>query len=304
MNGRSISVSIVVAVVNEQGNVSELYRRLRASLPISDWELCFVDDGSTDRTVAEIRDIARDDQRVSLVQRSTRSGTASAQYAGFGQCQGLVTLIMDGDLQHRPEEAWALVEPCLGGRATVSVGSRYLDGTTPVQRTFGRALISRGAELAVRLLSRKARHLSDPLSGFFAYRSSVLPRSGLEVRGAKFLYFPLQFAPDGRVAQLPMHFDERTRGQSKILALRGRIFTALFSSLSSARRAHGNFARPTAFEPGPVPGGFGPPRRSGPVAPVAPRARVPGPVAGGRTANSPTGSVGSHTPSADPRSRP
>src|SRR5207244_5541133 len=58
-----MDVSVVVTVLNEEGAVEELYRRGAASLNGSDWEAVFVDDGSTDGTLAKIRAVHVQDER-------------------------------------------------------------------------------------------------------------------------------------------------------------------------------------------------------------------------------------------------
>jgi len=59
-----MDVSIVVTVLNEEGAVDELYRRVAASLNGSEWEAIFVDDGSTDGTFARLRALHEQDPRV------------------------------------------------------------------------------------------------------------------------------------------------------------------------------------------------------------------------------------------------
>src|SRR5688572_29534219 len=98
-------VSTVVPIFNEQANLPELRRRLAASLEATghDWEIVFVDDGSTDASGQLIRQFAREDERLRLVELSRNFGHQPAITAGIHEARGGCVILIDGDLQDPPE---------------------------------------------------------------------------------------------------------------------------------------------------------------------------------------------------------
>ncbi len=69
-----------------------------------DYELVFVDDGSTDRTLRKLLDLDDPEQRVRIIKLWSNSGQTAGLAAGFDHCRGNVIISMDGDLQHDPSE--------------------------------------------------------------------------------------------------------------------------------------------------------------------------------------------------------
>jgi polyisoprenyl-phosphate glycosyltransferase len=105
-------ISIIVPVFNEEENLPELYRRIsgvmkRVELP---FELVFVDDGSTDRSLNLIVEFSDKDKNVKVVQLSRNFGHQVAILAGIDHAHGEAVIMMDGDLQHPPE----LIEKLIG----------------------------------------------------------------------------------------------------------------------------------------------------------------------------------------------
>ncbi|HUK11857.1 MAG TPA: glycosyltransferase family 2 protein [Thermoanaerobaculaceae bacterium] len=98
-------LSIVVPLLNEEGNLPELYRRLDATLSglVASHEIVLVDDGSTDTTWSMIRDLAARDPRVKGVRFSRNFGHQMAFTAGLDHAGGSAVVIMDADLQDPPE---------------------------------------------------------------------------------------------------------------------------------------------------------------------------------------------------------
>jgi dolichol-phosphate mannosyltransferase len=102
---QSVIVSIVVPAFNEAGNLRQLYERLRSVLESAEWrfELIVVDDGSTDGTLAVVKEIRLRDPRVHYVSFSRNFGHQSALLAGLEVARGDVVISIDADLQHPPE---------------------------------------------------------------------------------------------------------------------------------------------------------------------------------------------------------
>ncbi|MGO9934319.1 MAG: glycosyltransferase family 2 protein, partial [Steroidobacteraceae bacterium] len=99
-------ISVVVPLYNEESNLSELLRRLRAGLESvagGPHEIVIVDDGSTDRTVEILQTEAQEDDRLVGIMLSRNFGHQAALTAGLDHASGDVTIVMDGDLQDSPE---------------------------------------------------------------------------------------------------------------------------------------------------------------------------------------------------------
>ena len=97
-------ISVLIPVLNETKGLDALLDRLRPILNrIGDWELVFIDDGSTDGTLAQIRALHDADARIKAISFSRNFGKEIAIAAGLRYVRGAATVIMDADLQHPPE---------------------------------------------------------------------------------------------------------------------------------------------------------------------------------------------------------
>lgn len=107
-----MKVSVVVPLYNEEENVQELYERLKQALDAlgstqpdyQDYEIVFVDDGSTDKTMELIEQIQKADPRLVALSFRRNFGQTAAFAAGFDYAQGDVIITMDGDLQNEPND--------------------------------------------------------------------------------------------------------------------------------------------------------------------------------------------------------
>ncbi|BDX36694.1 putative glycosyltransferase YkcC [Tenuifilaceae bacterium CYCD] len=100
-----IELSVVVPLFNEGEIISELYFRLTNSVKnvTDDYELIFVNDGSSDATLFRIVELANSDNRVKYINFSRNFGHQIAVTAGLDHCKGNAVVIIDGDLQDPPE---------------------------------------------------------------------------------------------------------------------------------------------------------------------------------------------------------
>lgn len=194
-------ISIVVPTHNEAGNVQVLYQRIAAvfqRLPDCDFELIFSDD-STDSTPEVIRAMREADTRVKLVRLSRRFGQSIAIAAGVDRTSGDAVVMMDADLQDRPELIPDLMELWRQGNEVVFVrrGSVSTSRLYPVMSFLFYRMLRKIASIDIpvdagefRLLDRKVVDYLKTLTEHTRYMRGVtmLPgfrRTSIEIQRAE-----------------------------------------------------------------------------------------------------------------------
>ena len=111
-NSTKAAISVVIPLYNEEKSLAELHNRITLSLQSlsSNYELIFVDDGSTDNSFSVIRDLHKRDDRVKAIRFRKNFGKASALSAGFKEAEGITIITIDADLQDLPEEIPILIK--------------------------------------------------------------------------------------------------------------------------------------------------------------------------------------------------
>ena len=212
-------VCVLVPTRNEAGNVGPLLARLGPVLAGLGGEVLFVDD-SDDHTPAAVAAAASAAAvPVRLLHRAPADrtgGLGGAVQEGLAAATAAWTVVMDGDLQHPPERVPDLIAAAERG-ADLVVATRYAgEGSARGLSSRFRGLASRGAGTAARMLFPRAlAGVSDPMSGFFAVRTTAVHPGDLRPRGFKILLELLVRNPGWRVAEVPFTFAERQHGRSK-----------------------------------------------------------------------------------------
>lgn len=111
MNEKQL-ISILIPVHNEEKNIPIIYKRIcEVMADISfDWELFFINDGSTDNSIAAIKNISLSDSRIKIIDFSRNFGKEMAITAGINHCNGSACIMIDGDLQHPVEKIPEFIE--------------------------------------------------------------------------------------------------------------------------------------------------------------------------------------------------
>lgn len=104
-------VSIVVPLMNEEDNVAQLCKELRAVMDAESlsYEVLIINDGSTDRTAARLLEEVGTDPRFTLIEFTRNFGQSAAMGAGFSMARGRIMVPMDGDLQNDPADIPSLI---------------------------------------------------------------------------------------------------------------------------------------------------------------------------------------------------
>ena len=133
-------LSVVLPVYNEERNVAAMAARLaEIATPFGSWELLFVDDCSTDRSLSEIKALAGRDQRIRFVAFTRNFGHQAALRAGLRYARGDAVILMDCDFEHPPELIPAMVAEWRRG-AKIVLTERT---AAPQQLSFLKSLSSR-----------------------------------------------------------------------------------------------------------------------------------------------------------------
>ena len=214
----SRSALVIVPTYNERGNLPTLVAGL---MRIPNVRVMVVDDQSPDGTGALADELAREyEGRVSVMHRTGRRGLGRSYIDGIKQAiTERVDVIgqMDADLSHDPAHLPDLIAAT--ERADVVIGSRYIPGGAIVNWPKRRQLLSRFANVYVRLITRLGAR--DCTSGYRCWRREALAALPLErfiSDGYSFLVEMLFVASrrGNRIAEVPITFVERRVGESKI----------------------------------------------------------------------------------------
>lgn len=132
-------VSLIIPVYNEEENLQDLYREVSRAMANQawQWELVFVDDGSSDGGLDIIRHLAEGDERVRYVAFARNCGQTAAFSAGFRFAAGDVLVTMDADLQNDPADIPALLDVYAQG-ADMVIGWRAKRQDSFVKRLASR----------------------------------------------------------------------------------------------------------------------------------------------------------------------
>lgn len=116
---KSVELSIVVPVRNEEAQILPFVNAVASVLTGVDFEIIFVEDGSTDGTWRAIRDLAAADSRVGGFRLSRNFGKEAALWLGIEAAAGAAVLVMDVDLQHPPQLIPRMLELWRSGSAKI-----------------------------------------------------------------------------------------------------------------------------------------------------------------------------------------
>jgi glycosyltransferase involved in cell wall biosynthesis len=201
-------VSVVVPLLNEEATIAELYRELEEALAQQelDWEVVFVDDGSTDGSYQELTRLHGAHLNVRVVRLRRNFGKAAALSAGVEAATGEIVVTMDADLQDDPAEIPHLIAKLDEGYDIVS--GWKCDRQDPVVRRF----VSRIYNTATRLATGVRLH--DMNCGLKAYRAEVFEH--VRLYGERHRFVPVLAHHQGfSVTELPVNHRPRLNGRSR-----------------------------------------------------------------------------------------
>lgn len=203
-----MTLSIVIPLYNEEDNIQILHERLKKALdPLeTEYEILFVDDGSTDGTLPVLEEIQAKDKRVVVLSLRRNFGQTAAFAAGFDFARGDVIVTMDGDLQNDPADIPKLLE--------LIKDNDLISGWRKKRKDpfFRRRLPSMAANWLISNVTGVKLH--DYGCSLKAYRRDVI--KNLKLYGEMHRFIPAVASWYGvRVAEVETVHHPRLRGRSK-----------------------------------------------------------------------------------------
>ncbi len=208
LNIANKSVSIVIPLFNEEESLVELSVALKKALdPIrTNWEVIFIDDGSTDSSYSKIQEIHRVNSRFKCIKFKRNYGKSAALQEGFKAAIGDYVITMDADLQDDPEEIPKLIQK-------INEGFDLVSGWKKVRKDpFIKKHTSKLFNLVTSIMVGLRLH--DYNCGLKAYTKDVV--KSLKVYGEMHRYIPALAHLSGyKVTEIPVVHHERKYGKTK-----------------------------------------------------------------------------------------
>jgi hypothetical protein len=204
-----MDVSIVVPMFNEAETLPHLHAAISAAMAPhgAEYEMLFVDDGSTDATFEVARSLAAADPRLRVVRLRRNAGQTPAMAAGFAHGTGRVFVTLDADLQNDPADIPALLSKLDEGYDIVCGWREKRDDpflTRRLPSIVANRIIAAVTGVPIR----------DNGCSLKAYRADLLRR--VPLYGDMHRFIPAMARPAGaRVAQIPVRHHARRFGRSK-----------------------------------------------------------------------------------------
>ncbi len=170
MGAAGMKLSIVIPIYNEKATLEEIFRLVQAA-PY-DKEIIAVDDASTDGSTEILINLAREHQNLRAFYHERNQGKGAALRTGFAQVTGDVVIIQDADLEYRPADYPALLEPIEQDVADVVYGTRLVGGRPHRVLFYWHYLGNRAVTTLSNIFTNL--NLSDMEVGYKVFKAEVL----------------------------------------------------------------------------------------------------------------------------------
>ena len=207
-------LTVIIPTFNEEANIRNIVLAVDAVFRENtlNGQVLVVDDNSSDGTIPAVTDLKRIHPNVDILVRTEDHGLSQSVADGFRHAASEVFVVIDADFSHPPVLIPRMYEEIKKGYDVV-IGSRYMEGGGIKDWPLKRRIISTGATFLGRLLFPD---VTDPVSGFFAVRKSVVFSAPLKPRGYKILLEVLGKGTWEKDKEIPFEFVDREAGASKL----------------------------------------------------------------------------------------
>lgn len=228
-----LEISIIIPVKDEADNIKELAMEINTAMADHPWhwECLWIDDCSTDESLAKIKELAAADPRHRYLAFAKNAGQSAALWAGFRESRGAIIATLDGDGQNDPADLPALIHHLIAHKVDMVNGYRRVRQDSP-----GRKIASRIANAFRSWLTGKT--VRDVGCSTRAFRRECAERLPLFAGMHRFL--PTLIATQNyRLMEVPVNHRPRLRGLTKY-SIHNRLWvgiTDLFGVMWLKKRA-------------------------------------------------------------------
>jgi glycosyltransferase involved in cell wall biosynthesis len=202
-------LSLFLPVLDEEDNLRPMHEKIRSALDAlgKTAEVIYVDDGSTDRSLEILREIAAGDNRVRVISLRRNYGQTAAMSAGIDAAKGEILIPMDADLQNDPADIKRLLDKLNEGYDVVSGWRKNRQ-----DKMISRKIPSQIANRVISWIGGVPLH--DYGCSLKAYRRDVI--QDVKLYGEMHRFIPIYASWAGaRVTEIPVDHHARTMGKSK-----------------------------------------------------------------------------------------
>ena len=231
-----MDISFVIPVKDEEKSIKQLIEEIvKYTTPhTKNFEIIFVDDGSTDKTAQKVKIFAKTNRKVKIVSLRRNFGKSVALSVGFEKAKGDIIFTLDGDLQDNPIEIPRFIKKIDSGYDLVSGWKK--NRLDPISKTFPSKVFN--------LITSKLTgvKMKDFNSGFKAYKKHIA--KDLDLYGELYRFIPILVDQKGySIAEIPVKHRKRKHGKSKYgwtRFIRGflDLITVVFLTGYSSRPGH------------------------------------------------------------------
>ncbi len=200
-------ISIIIPIFNEEANIEKLCHNIIEAMETINYEVIFIDDGSTDNSENILKIVTKKYNAFKLLSLKRNYGQTAAMQAGFDHAQGEIIIPMDGDLQNDPKDIPNLITKIHEGFDVVSGWRKER-----LDKKFTRILPSKVANILISKIS--GIHLHDYGCTLKAYKKEVL--NGIKLYGEMHRFIPIYASWEGaKVTEIAVKHHPRIAGKSK-----------------------------------------------------------------------------------------
>ncbi len=201
-----MKLSFIIPVFNEKESLERLYSEILENIENKDYEIIFIDDGSSDNSFNIMEQLAKRDKRVKIIKFRKNFGKSASLQTGFENAKGDIIFTMDADLQDNPTEIPEFIEKIEEGYDLVTGWKK--NRKDPISKTIPSKFFNFITSISFKL------KLHDYNCGFKAYKKEVI--NEIDIYGEMHRYIPAIVHTKGfKVTEIPVEHRPREFGRSK-----------------------------------------------------------------------------------------